>query len=595
MFRHLHQTEGKAEVNTKGKKEVSTEDAAKISTEGDESAPGTGKGQRESDPLSVKIQEWSRFIIDVVICVCLVLMIAVMPFYFEDGYVHIATDKAVLCRRINRAVFRILIPALAVYFGSSLTVFLQERKGRLTKAVWLEQLRIIWKRVTLTDKFMALYGVVLIVSYLCSDYKETALWGAGNGWYIGFLPQLMLVGTYFFTAKLWRPRRSFFYLLFPASAAVFLLGYLNRFSFYPIAMETRSPDYFISTIGHINWYCGYAVTVFFAGMAFVWQKYGRTWQRILLYGYLLLGFGTLVTQGSTSGIVTLGIMLLVLFVMSAGNGEKMCSFFAVTVLLSAACLFTALLRSAMPERLNRNDEVINMLTTGILPIVMAVVSLVLFALFYILNRKGAYPQKCMSLLAKITVVSVSCLFALSVLMMIVNTIYPGSLGGLSENPVFTFSNDWGSGRGGTWKAGAMCFWEQDLLHKLVGVGPDAMAAYLYQGGSDGLHQLLDTAFKGLTLTNAHNEWLTVLADTGILGLVCFGGAMVTAIGTFLKKSGKSVSAEGGGRAVYCACGFSLLAYTLNNIFSFQQTVSLTTMMLILGVGMAFLREEGTNS
>ena len=217
MFRHLHQTEGKAEVNTKGKKEVSTEDAAKISTEGDESAPGTGKGQRESDPLSVKIQEWSRFIIDVVICVCLVLMIAVMPFYFEDGYVHIATDKAVLCRRINRAVFRILIPALAVYFGSSLTVFLQERKGRLTKAVWLEQLRIIWKRVTLTDKFMALYGVVLIVSYLCSDYKETALWGAGNGWYIGFLPQLMLVGTYFFTAKLWRPRRSFFYLLFPAS------------------------------------------------------------------------------------------------------------------------------------------------------------------------------------------------------------------------------------------------------------------------------------------------------------------------------------------------------------------------------------------
>lgn len=551
--------------------------------------------------LSVKMQKWFRIIIDVIICVYLVLMIAVMPFYFEDSYAHIATDKAMLCRRINKAAFQILIPACAVYFGSLLAAFLQETKGKLTKAVWLEQLRKVWKKITPTDKFMGLYGAALTVSYLCSDYKDAALWGAGNGWYTGFLPQLMLVGAFFFTAKLWRPRKVFFYLLFSASAVVFLLGYLNRFGIYPIVMETRSPDYFISTIGHINWYCGYAVTVLFAGVALFWQRCGKNWQRILLGSYVFLGFCTLVTQGSSSGIVTLAVILLVLFVMSAGNGEKMCGFWMTAALLSAACLFAELFRCVAPERINYHDEVVDLMTTGIFPVIMAIVSFSLLAVFYIMVRKGVYPQKGMVVFARGAAVFVSCVFVLLILAVIINTKYPDRLAWLPDHSVFTFSDAWGNDRGGTWRAGVMCFLEQNPLHRLTGVGPDAMAAYLYQGGSAELRRLLDTVFRGLTLTNAHNEWLTVLANTGILGLIGFGGAMVTAISTFIKQSGvfgrtqKAAPNQGSVCPLCCACGFSLLAYTINNIFSFQQTVNLTTMMLILGMGMAFLREESLSA
>ena len=145
----------------------------------------------------------------------------------------------------------------------------------------------------------------------------------------------------------------------------------------------------------------------------------------------------------------------------------------------------------------------------------------------------------------------------------------------------------------------MCFSEQDIVHKLTGVGPDAMSAYIYQDGSEGLLQMLNQVFgPNLRLTNTHNEWLTVLVDTGILGLIGFGGAMVTAMAAFFRKSGESGKAASGGGSggfcsVCCACGFSLLAYTVNNMFSFQQTVSLTTMIAILGMGMAFLRAEGS--
>ena len=41
--------------------------------------------------------------------------------------------------------------------------------------------------------------------------------------------------------------------------------------------------------------------------------------------------------------------------------------------------------------------------------------------------------------------------------------------------------------------------------------------------------------------------------------------------------------------IVCACGFCLLAYTVNNIFSFQQSMSVGTIFVIFGIGEAFLR------
>lgn len=541
------------------------------------------KKEQGAESVPMTIQGWTRSIMDFILSAYLVLMTAVLPFYFQDGYAHIATDKAAFFARLSVLMWRVMIPVFVIYLGLSLVIFLQRQTEKLTGEVWRQQLCSLLRRLTLTDCFMAVYGAALVFSYLCSDYKENALWGTGNGWFTGFLPQLMLVAAYFFLAKLWKPRKVFFYLLFPVSAAVFLLGYLNRFGFYPIEMNMSSPS-FISTIGNINWYCGYAVTVFFAGAALLLQGGGRRWQRVLLTGYVLLGFGTLVTQGSASGILALAVMLLLMFYISAGDGFRMKRFWMTALLLSAACLFTKLLRKAAPERMNFDDGVISLLTTGFLPIIMTIVSLVFFVWIAVSCQRGKYQKRLFSVGAKLVVTIVSFFLLALIALIALNTNRPGSLGPLSEYEAFTFSDTWGSNRGATWKAGIMCFSEQNFLHKLVGVGPDAMAAFTYQDGSSGLVEMLSSVFgEYVTLTNAHNEWLTVLVNTGILGLLGFGGAMVTAIGAFLKSCGKNTIA--------CACGFSLSAYTVNNIFSFQQTVSLTTMMMILGMGMAFLREE----
>lgn len=109
-----------------------------------------------------------------------------------------------------------------------------------------------------------------------------------------------------------------------------------------------------------------------------------------------------------------------------------------------------------------------------------------------------------------------------------------------------------------------------------------MWPFIVKDGSQELYSMVVNNFgENISLANAHNEWLTVLVDTGILGLAGFAGLMITSIRRFLRRAGK--------KPLVCACGLCLLAYTINNIFSFQQALSASTIFVILGMGRAFDR------
>ncbi len=509
---------------------------------------------------------------DYALCIYLVLILGVMPFYNRAGYSHMGTDKAFFYNTITVYMGRIFLALVLVY----LVISLKDLR-KLT-------LRDLRRRLSVTDLFAGAYGLALILSYLLSRYRENALWGA-NGWYMGFWPQMFLVLTYFFVSRLWAPRKWVLYLALGVSTAVFLLGYLNRFSVDPLNMATSGP-LFISTIGNINWYCGYLTSVFFAGAALLWQGMGeKIWKNILLSLYVTLGFGALITQGSASGLVALFAVLLALFCMSATDSGRMLMFWVEMTLLGISCLITGIVCRLAPDRLNYDFDGIGLLISGWFPILLTGVSALVLFWVSRCRKKQIYPQKAavaLSRAALLITVSGILLFAAMVL---INSLRPGSLGPLSKYSVFTYSPDWGSNRGATWAAGWTIFAKQNLLHKLIGVGPDAMSAYLANDASRELNSFISENFPSQVLTNAHCEWLNVLINTGLLGLAAFAGMMLTGIRRFLREAGKN--------KIVCACGFCLLAYTANNLFSFQQTMNVTTLFAIFGMGSAFLLQRET--
>lgn len=517
------------------------------------------------------LRRFLRTVSDYGICIYLVMILAVMPLYNRQGYSHIGTDKSYFFNTVTVRMGSILLPVVLAYL-----IVTAVSMGR----EWWKGLR---RSLSLTDLFAAGYALAVSVSWLCSDYRRDVFWGA-SGWYMGFCPQIFLILIYFFVSKLWKPRAWMYYLMLGTSGLVFLLGYLNRLGIDPLGMGIDNPD-FISTVGNINWYCGYLVSVFFAGAVLLWRWEGaRTWQQYLLLAYVAVGFGTLVTQGSDSGLVTLAAMLLILFVMSAPDRDRMLMFWWEMLLLGVVCLITGILRKLLSVSAQLGEGFGTWLTAGWLPIIMTIVSAAALIWIYRGERNGIYPKKGWRVLARSAVLTAVGAVSLFGVLAAVNTVRPGSLGPLSDYSVFTFSPQWGSNRGATWAAGLRCFWEQDPLHKLVGAGPDAMSAYLYRDGSEGLLELVRERFGKLTLCNAHNEWLTVLVNTGLLGLAAFAGMMVTAIRTFFR--------EGKRNKIVCACGFCLLAYTVNNAFSFQQAMNAATVFVIFGMGGAFLRESG---
>ena len=536
------------------------------------------KKQQTTESALTTFRKYCGYLLDGAISIYLILIIAVMPFYNEEGYAHIGTDKATFFRTVSVNGAKVILPLLAVWL---ILMAVEKIKKK-------EHFQV---KLSVTDGFALLYAFSLILSYLCSDYKADALWGA-LGWYMGFVPQMILLAIYFLVSRCWNPRKWLFGLFLPVSAVVFLLGILNRFDIYPIDMKIDRSG-FISTIGNMNWYCGYLVSIFFAGYYLLWvsekpQRERRYLRQILLYLYVVIGFSSLVTQGSMSGLLALAVVLVVTFCLSAQNQRRVQMFGLLMLTLSAGCLIMLLLRICLPERFNYEETATDLLTYSILPLIMVAVTLFFYVLMIYAGKKETHPVKVMKVAAKALAILCPVLLCTVIGMIIANTKHPGSLGALSENSFFTFNAAWGSNRGGTWTIGIRCFGEQSFLHKLIGVGPDCMSAYLYTGGSESLLEAARIQFGELTLTNAHCEWLTVLVNTGILGLVGFAGMMVSAIVRFLKAGMETLKKEG---LIAGACGLCLLAYTVNNSFSFQQSMSAATVFAVLGMGERFWRDR----
>ena len=512
-----------------------------------------------------------KTVIDYAICGYLILILTVMPFFNRNGYRYIGTDKSYFFNTVCIYMGRILIPVTVLYLAALLF--------SLKKQAW----RLFKESITVTDLFAAGYCAALLISWLCSRYRQDCIWGA-TGWYMGLCPHLFLIFGYFFISKFWKPRKWILGLGLCASFAVFVLGCLNRFGVDPLNMDIGVTG-FISTIGNINWYCGYLVSVFFAGAALLWQQDSRSpWKTLLLSLYVLTGFAALISQGSDSGILAFGAVALVLFLLSVSDSRRMKMFWLEMTLFGCACIMISLIRRALPQKsAGLPYGSCRFLTEGAAPFIVTVMSFFVLLSVSVLIKKDHYPAKAFGILAKIVMTGLSVSVCAFLVLIVAQTRSPGSIGPLSKYSVFQFDSHWGSSRGATWTAGWNCFREQSLLKKIVGVGPDAMSFYLYRDSSEELLNTVRAAFGSATLTNAHNEWLTLLVNTGVLGLTAFAGMISTALFRLIRSVGRNRTA--------CACGICLFAYAVNNIFSFQQSMSVATVFALLGIGSAFLRTD----
>ncbi|MGN1147297.1 MAG: hypothetical protein ACI4TB_02675, partial [Lachnospiraceae bacterium] len=484
------------------------------------------KGKKKYEKMSVReaCLNYLRTLLRIVAEGYLVLMALVLPFYFRTAtdYSYIGSNKSDFFKKYGFAAAKLFLTILLFYFLLALVDFC--KRG---------QLKALWNRFSLTDRFAAVYAIGLCLSYCFSEYKEEALVGA-EGWYMGLWPQLLLVGSYFAVSRLLSEKAGKWMTqaMLAVAAVAFLLGFLNRYGINPLGMEDSGP-YYISTIGNINWYCGYWSVLFplGAGLFLLYEKPQKESDRVFLGKrvalgiFVAVGFATGITQGSDSGILALAAMVLLMGWLCVREPRRIKRFLEMLLIFCGMAMGLFLIQWISPEMNTFPTAVYGWITETPLSWIGGACVLLLYLLF----RRKEWGSAC-NRTFRILLMAVSvgiCMTILSFLiMLIMNTVNPGSIGGLSDHPLFTFGAEWGSRRGATWRAGIRIWQEQDFLHKLVGVGPDCMSAYLYSGAGTAIAEELQELFGTYRLTNAHGEWITILVNLGLLGLVGFAGMMV---------------------------------------------------------------------
>lgn len=507
----------------------------------------------------------------------LILIFCLYPFYMEKGYSEMGIAKYHFFIYVSGAAFFILCLLAAACF------FVKANEGRKQGKAYL----IEWEKVSSTDLFVLSYATAVFLSYVFTDYRQEALWGTRH-WYIGSVTLLLLCGFYFLISRLWDGKKTALILCMAASAVVFILGICNRFSFYPIAISGAQPG-FISTLGNINWFCGYLAVVAPVGICPL--LFGREkWKKRVYIVYSVIAFMAGFCQGSTSVFLWFFALFFLLFWIGLEKVKWLKEFFLTVFLWGVSGQAVRLLRYLYPGRYNYDlDNLCGYLTENSFILWIGAAALFFYVILGIRqeniqkkwDESKRFPGK--KQMRKLLLIVTGAVGGLWIILSILNTAWGLPL--LKENGFFIWNHNWGNGRGAAFHAGAQIFREMPLLHKLFGAGPDCFGKYAYSIPE--IATMLRENFGGDRLTNAHNELLTGLVNTGIFGVLLYIGIFISFICRSLRL-GKSHPET----YVFAVCAF---CYLVHNNLSFAHVLNLPFVFLFIGMGEWILRHSAASS
>lgn len=507
-----------------------------------------------------------RVMMSYLLAVTLSVMCIVIAFYAEDGYNQIGNVKFTVYRVAMMAGFIPFLILWIFYFGFSL------REGRYRKV-----------RLSITDGCVLAYLLFSTISIVSGGFYESALWGS-FGWNMGWMSQLGFVLIYLALSRFGKYYRAILAAYCGSAFVVFMIAILHRMLIDPIGFYEGLDGYqmaqFLSTMGQATWYASYLIVALPVGVAvFLFAKEIR-W-RVPAGMYTAAGFATLVTQNSDSAYFAMAGFMIVFFWVCAEGRETLNRFVEVCTLFLAAGKVMHFLMKIHPNSELKYDFVTALVLDGWITWILLGVCLLL-SLFLYGRRNRPYDITGM-LRVRRTVLIVAAavpIVAAGIIILQSRGFFSGRLGEtLSAIPYFNWGSEWGNGRGRIWSFAARVFGSESTGHKLFGVGPDCFSSYTAAVHGEEVRLL----WGDKMLTNAHNEWLTSLINTGIFGAAAYIGIFVSAVGRFLRARQQDYLLVG--------VAASTVSYMAYNFFCYQQVCCTPFVFLMIGVGEYVLRTQ----
>lgn len=497
----------------------------------------------------------------------LFMMLTVFPLYVRDRFVYLAAYKVVYYRNIS--LFFLGIGILL------LIVFLIQKRKEISKTSFAE----FRKKITLPDIAVLSCGLWNIVSFLLSDCKAEAIRGFG-GWEMGLVTQGLMVFGYVFIRLGWDKNKNTWYLPAAALTAESILVVLNRTGNDPLGFYVGL-DWFswsrrnlLGTIGNINWLCGYLVCVL-PVLLVLYLTAKKFWIRLLIGIAAYLSMAAILLQGSRSGVLTLAVLLIVLPVFLSDTLERITAYLEI---LFMVCIFWTQMTAFRVDLIEpMHLDTPNTLYTPLWYIPTGILA-VLIVLFRIKSKKCEknikdYKELVLPKPVRIVLKIIPALILLAgVSVFVLCQVSDSFWNLLGAREILRFSDSWGSYRGILWKESLKEFFAGGIKDILFGVGPDCYGEWYLARGMD-IQQV--GYYEEAMFSNAHNEWITAMVQTGIIGALVYLGIFVTVSVSFFKKFRENKYKD-----IALLGILVLLAYFVNQFVSFQH-ICVTPVFYIL--------------
>lgn len=520
------------------------------------------KKKKQSENVGKEIVE---SLLSYILPIFVMVLFIFVPLYMKDGYYQIGTAK-------YNAYAHIFVYGMPVILLLILFWFIY---AVCEDASYFKPKALLGRLSVLDDMVLA-YLLAALLSYFMSPYRSEAWWGY-DGWFMGLFSQLTFVILYFVFSRFGKGWQIMLGTLCTVAFYTYVIGILHRMMIDPIGVYADISDYykglFLSTLGQASWYSSFICTVMPLGIVcFFYAK--KTCLRVLSGIFTLAGFTTLVSQNSDSAYIAFAFMMLALFYVSVESSEKMMRFFEVLLLFSVAPKFMRLLLLLHPNPILELDTLSTFLVFSNVEFVLILLSVAFVVLFAFLSRKNIQWTKQLKLFRNVLYIVAVCFVLLAIVLLRLGA--KGSLSAstmelLNKVPYLTFNDEWGNGRGFTWSATAKIYREMNPVRKLFGVGPDCFASYSYEF----YDAYIRSKWGDNILQNAHNEWMNMMVNEGILGAITYLGIFLSALVRFLRNAQKS--------PLLVAVAACVATYVGHNIFCYQQVLCTPFIFLFMAL------------
>ena len=501
-------------------------------------------------------------VISIILNIYFFLIFCIYPLYVDDGYYNIGIAKIEFLYSISAITFFLLL----------ITKILQVIKNPQKTLKSYN-----WNQISITERLLYTYMLIIIVSYLISPFKANILWGS-DGWYLGTIPLLLMCSLVIFLIHNWKEPRFIGYGALIVSGFVFILGICHRFSFYPIRIEPTKYSEFISTLGNINWFCGYLSVISPIGVGlYVLQERKKdkyNWQQYLLLLYVFISFAIGFCQGSDSYFIWITALFATLLMISIKNTNRLKKYLLTVSLWGLAGQFIRIINYIFPERYNYDISTLNSTIDTNITLVIALIAVLLY--FSIRKDKEIKPnyQKLIRSIVVMFTIAISITY-------IIASIYNTTIGisVLSNNSIFLWNESWGSGRGAIFKESITLFDKMNFIQKLFGVGADGFYAFAYSFPENVIN--FNNEYSNLALTNAHCEILTNLINLGIIGTITYIGILLSFFIRCIK--------HGEQQPLLYISALCTICYFSNNLVSFAQVLNIPFLFILIGISESYIK------